>query len=122
MKTPSKAQLTAILGAIALLVLLLFARKTGAPESTKKSESPQHVDFSIAIFIDSIKATLPEAAKLQLAKLEALKNVNDSLSQFWLSNSQPGIAAFYLKKGATLLPTFTSWNKVFLQGLSFCKG
>lgn len=33
MKTPSKAQLTAILGAIALLVLLLFARKTGAPEA-----------------------------------------------------------------------------------------
>lgn len=124
MKTPSKAQLTAILGAIALLVLLLFARKTGAPESTKKSESPQHGDFSIDAYIDSIKITLPEATKAELAKLETLKNGNDSLSQFWLRNSQPGIAASYLKKGATEIPTFTSWNKTgefFYKAARFAK-
>lgn len=121
MKTPTKAQLTAILGAIALLVLLLFARKTGAPESTKKSESPQHADFSIDAYIDSVKLTLPEATKTEL---EALKNGNDSLSQFWLRNSQPGIAAWYLKKGAMLVPTFASWNKAgefFYKASRFAK-
>lgn len=114
MNTPSKAQIAAILGAIALLVLLLFARKTGAPESTKKSESSAESDFSISNFIDSVKKTLNKNSLTLVEEQAAHSNsltALDSLSKIWKSLNQPGIEAYYLQQAALLQNTVPSWNK-----------
>lgn len=113
MNTPSKAQLAAILGAIALLVLLLFARKTGAPESTKKSETAAESNVSMESYIDSIKKTLDKNALALIEEQAVTQSADalDSLSGIWHSLNQPGIEAHYLQKSAEMQQDAKKWNK-----------
>ena len=114
MNTPSKAQIAAILGAIALFVLLFFARKTGAPESTKKSETAAKSDFSISHYIDSLKGTLDKKSLTLVEEQAAQTNslaALDSLSKLWKGLNQPGIEAYYLQEAALLQNKVSSWNK-----------
>ena len=115
MTTPSKAQIVAILGAIALLVLLLFARKTGAPESTKKSEVAEVESFSMNRYIDSTKKTIDAALLSLIDKQEhvAVDSVVafDSLSKLWSAARQMGVDAYYSGKVAAMKNTADNWNK-----------
>ena len=127
MTAPTKAQLAAILGAIALLVLLLFARKTGAPESTKKSETAEHTGFSILTYIDSVKKTLDKNSLALLNAHASNSNAvaaNDSISSIWKNLRQVGIEAYYLQQSAQLKNSADSWNKAgeaFYKAAQFAK-
>ncbi len=127
MNTPSKAQIAAILGAIALLVLLLFARKTGAPGTSKKSETDTHTDFSMQQYIDSVKKTLNKSSLLALTTQEANATsaaANDSLSRIWAALQQVGIEGYYLKQAALVYNNATAWNKTgnaFYKAARFAK-
>ncbi len=126
MTSPTKAQLAAILGAIALLVLLLFARKTGAPESSKKSESPAKGYFSMEHYIDSVKNTLSNSSQMLLSKQAALQNPSafDSISRLWKSFNNAGIEAYYLKQFSLKQNIGENWNKTgetFYKASRFAK-
>lgn len=113
MNTPSKAQLAAILGAIALLVLLLFAHKTGTPDSTKKLQTAEHTGFSMLTYIDSVKKTLDKNALSAIQQQESISNSTaafDSLSRIWTSLNQQAIGSWYLLQSAGISNTAQSWN------------
>lgn len=115
MNTPTKAQLAAILGAIALLVLLLLARKTGGPESNKKSENEghQHPEFSMQVYIDSVIKSLDQSKQDLIAKLskDSTASSIDSLSEVWQGLNHYVIYAFYQNKLAEFKNTAESWSK-----------
>ena len=115
MNIPTRAQLAAILGAIALLVLLLLARKTGGPESSKKSENAghEHPEFSMEAHIDSISASLDKSKQVlirELIKDNSAASI-DSLSRVWKGLNQFGIHAFYQSKLAEQINSAESWSK-----------
>ncbi len=130
MNTPTKAQIAAILGAIALLVLLLFARKTGPPASSTISASSDssHASFSINTYIDSIKSTLDKNSLEMINQQSLLSNSKaalDSLSRIWKRLNQIGIQAYYLKELAKMENTADSWDRsgeTYYRASRFAKG
>jgi predicted Zn-dependent protease len=118
MTGPNKTQLLLIGGAVVLFVLLYFAPKTSAEESSHKEPQPKAaVTANIESFVTTATSMLaPEARKVNDAFLENVSGSQkvqslDSLVEFWNKIKRPDVAAFYFEKKAEINNKPLDWFK-----------
>lgn len=115
----SKAQVLAILGALFLFVLLLFAA-TKPSKMVKEKATDVSVEESFEDIIAEAENALAGISKAQInewttaldhATHEQKISFSDSLSKMWESLKRPDVAAYYAEQKALIGNSPELWNK-----------
>ncbi len=115
----SKAQVIAILGALFLFVLLLFAA-TKQSKTIKEKSTDVSVEGNFEDIVAEAKNSLTGVPKARIsewstafdhATREQKLSFSDSLSKIWESLKRPDVAAYYAEQKAVIDNRPELWNK-----------
>jgi tetratricopeptide (TPR) repeat protein len=115
----NRAQVTLILGAVVVIVLLLFANtklpKKVAEKGVVATENKQEIP--VESIIDEARKAMSVEKQESLAVLESKLNTQsaeafEGIIAFWEKENNPVVAAFYSEQKATSFPTEQNWEAV----------
>jgi len=115
----SKAQIIAIIGAIGLFVLLLFAN-TKAPKKEKVETAEASTDVSMETIADEATSSLTAEPKARVAEFkkgfdhatnDQKLGFLDSLTKTWDGLKRPDVAAYYAEQKAVIDSKAALWEK-----------
>jgi tetratricopeptide (TPR) repeat protein len=112
-----KTQLTLIIGAVVLFVLLFFANKKPSVKPAGEVEAQPGNNETIESFVTAAEKVLAPELKRQAddylnqAKGSEKNKWLDSIVSFWDKNKRSDIASFYFEKKAVALNNAVTWFK-----------